>query len=263
EWACPSRQNRPCGRRGPRANRKGGCGWPSPSFVPSRAENRTESASSKRCEHTICYEPWPRLPGGFARKGSFEYHANRPWPDPRSFMLEFCTLLMTLLPAKDPFPYAEAEAELSEEITERELRAHVYRLASPEFLGRNGPGAAPAARHLEAAFKKLKLQPAFGDSYFQPIPAMGAGGKPDRESFVGRNVAAVLPGIDPELKEEWILLSAHYDHLGVKKGRLHPGADDNATGVAMLLEVAERFALQKNKPRRTMMFVAFDQEETG
>ncbi|HTU24095.1 MAG TPA: M20/M25/M40 family metallo-hydrolase, partial [Pirellulales bacterium] len=66
-----------------------------------------------------------------------------------------------------------------------------------------------------------------------------------------------------KLKDEWILLSAHFDHLGMRGKVLYPGADDNATGVAMLLEVAEYFALRKEKPRRTIAFISFDQEETG
>jgi len=70
-------------------------------------------------------------------------------------------LALSLAPAGDAFPYAEAEAELSEDIGVHELKAHVYRLASPEFLGRRGAGAARAARPLEAAFQRLKLQPAF------------------------------------------------------------------------------------------------------
>lgn len=163
----------------------------------------------------------------------------------------------------DPFPYAKAEAELTEAINVGELKAHVYRLASPEFLGRKGPGAARASRHLEAAFKKLGLQPAFGKSYFQPIPSYLAENEGSKDSFLGRNVAAVLPGSDPKLADEWIILAAHYDHLGKIGSTLYPGADDNASGVAMLLEVAERFALQKQKPRRTVMFVSFDLEEIG
>ena len=155
-------------------------------------------------------------------------------------------------------PSAAAEAELSADIHAHELRAHVYRLASPEFLGRSGAGAARASRHLADAFRRLGLKPAFGGSYFQPIPAAeGATG------FVGRNVAAVLPGADPALKGQWVLLGAHYDHLGKRGGVLYPGADDNATGVAMLLEVAEHFALCGQRPRRTLVFAAFDREEAG
>jgi hypothetical protein len=155
------------------------------------------------------------------------------------------------------------EAELSVAVTVPELKAHVYRLASPEFLGRRGPGAARASQHLAAAFQRLGLQPAFGDSYFQPIPWLLADDEGRKHSFVGRNVGALLPGADPRLRNEWILLSAHYDHLGQDGDHYYPGADDNASGVALLLEVAERFALQKDRPRRTVLFIAFDQEEVG
>jgi hypothetical protein len=176
------------------------------------------------------------------------------------FAAEQLAVALLLILTRDPLTLAEAE--LSEAITIPELKAHVYRLSSREFLGRKGPGAARVSQHLAAAFRRLGLQPAFDGSYFQPIPWLvvrgGATG-----GFVGRNVAAVLPGTDPRLADEWVLLSAHYDHLGGDHGRYYPGADDNASGVAMLLEVAERFALQKAKPRRTMVFVAFDQEEAG
>jgi len=171
-------------------------------------------------------------------------------------------LALALMPVPDPASLARAEAELSVDIRVEELQAHVYRLASAEFMGRKGAGGARTARHLAAAFERLKLQPAFGKSYFQPIPWLLAGDD-KKDSFIGRNVGAVLPGADPQLKDEWIVLSAHFDHLGKVGDVLYPGADDNASGVAMLLEVAERLALQMDRPRRTLMFVAFDQEETG
>ncbi|HEX4591720.1 MAG TPA: M28 family peptidase, partial [Gemmataceae bacterium] len=171
-------------------------------------------------------------------------------------------LLLAFTLAAEPFPYAAAEAELSEAITPAELKAHVYRLASPEFRGRRGPGAARAAQHIADLFKKAGLAPAFGDSYFQDIPWL-LGNDNGRPSFVGRNVGAMLPGSDPAVRDEWIVLSAHYDHLGQTGETLFPGADDNASGVAMLIEVAEAFALQKHKPRRTILFVAFDLEEQG
>lgn len=155
-----------------------------------------------------------------------------------------------------------AEAELSPDIHMRELRALVYRLASPEFLGRRGPGAARTSHLLADAFQRLGLKPAFGDSYYQDIPSL-LNENDSKSSIIGRNVGALLPGSDPKLKDEWILLSAHYDHLGKQGKVLYPGADDNATGVAMLLEVAEYFALNKSKSRRTIAFISFDQEENG
>jgi hypothetical protein len=175
-------------------------------------------------------------------------------------MTGFLALALALGLASEPSPFT-AELELSEDITVPELKAHVYRLASPEFLGRRGPGAARASKHIAEAFERLKLQPAFDGSYFQNIPWLLA--DKDKESFVGRNVGCFLPGSDPELKDEWIVLSAHFDHMGKDGDKLYAGADDNASGVAMLLEVAEKFALQKEKPKRSIFFVAFDQEEFG
>lgn len=172
-------------------------------------------------------------------------------------------LLMLISLAEAGPTSATAEAELSADIGVHELKAHVYRMASPEFLGRRGPGAARAARHLAEAFAHLGLPPAFGDSYYQSIPWLVGDGRRRPDSFVGRNVGALLPGSDPNLKDEWILLGAHYDHLGKEGDKLFPGADDNASGVAMLLEVAERLALSPEKPRRSVLFVAFDQEESG
>jgi hypothetical protein len=173
--------------------------------------------------------------------------------DGGAFLMSFALAYSIALPGT-------AEMELSPDIHVDELRALVYRLASPEFLGRRGPGAARTARHLADAFQRLGLKPAFGDSYFQDIPSLLNDGKND---IIGRNVGALLPGSDPKLKDEWIIISAHFDHLGKQGKVLYPGADDNATGVAMLLEVAEYFALSKEKPRRTIAFISFDQEETG
>src|SRR5271168_3741244 len=112
------------------------------------------------------------------------------------------TLALAMALAADPFPYGAEEAELSEAISAAELKAHVYRLASPEFLGRRGPGAARASQHIADAFKRLKLEPAFAGSYFQQIPWLLADDDKKESSFVGRNVGAMLPGSDPDLKDE-------------------------------------------------------------
>lgn len=172
-------------------------------------------------------------------------------------------LVAALTLAAEPFPFRIAEAELSADIRADELQAHVHRLASSEFLGRRGPGAARAGQHIAEQFQKLKLQPAFDGSFFQPIPWLVDDPADKRTSFVGRNVGAVLPGTDPALADEWILLTAHFDHLGPIGDTYFPGADDNASSVAMLLEVAEHFVLAPVRPRRTVLFVAFDLEEQG
>jgi hypothetical protein len=87
------------------------------------------------------------------------------------------------------------------------------------------------------------------------------------------NVVGKVSGRDPDLAREVVVLGAHYDHVGLGRygslggtsaaGQVHNGADDNASGTAVLLEVAEWFALPENRPRRTVVFVAFSGEEIG
>ncbi|MGE5499357.1 MAG: M20/M25/M40 family metallo-hydrolase, partial [Syntrophothermus sp.] len=88
----------------------------------------------------------------------------------------------------------------------------------------------------------------------------------------GRNVACIVEGSDPVLKNEYIVVGAHYDHLGygevgsLYKGtdvKIHYGADDNASGTSGVLEVAEKFASMKNSLKRSVIFVAFAGEEEG
>lgn len=87
-----------------------------------------------------------------------------------------------------------------------------------------------------------------------------------------RNVAALLPGSDPELRDEVVILGAHYDHLGLggqgsmspdETGTVHNGADDNASGTAALLEVARSLASAPMRPARSVLFLAFTGEEKG
>lgn len=78
------------------------------------------------------------------------------------------------------------------------------------------------------------------------------------------NVVAVLRGADPELAEEAIVFSAHMDHMGVRMdGRIFHGADDNASGTAGLLEIAEAFARGPDRPRRSIVFLSVSGEEEG
>jgi hypothetical protein len=137
------------------------------------------------------------------------------------------------------------------------LRQIVAVLSAPEMEGRRGEGARKAAAYLIDEFRRLKLKPLFGDQFVQEIPAA----EPAR--LQGRNVGAMLRGSDPALREEWVIVSAHYDHLGVQSGKLYPGADDNASGVAMMLEVARVLAGADQPPRRSLMFIGFDLEEKG
>jgi hypothetical protein len=137
------------------------------------------------------------------------------------------------------------------------LRSHVEVLASPAYEGRRGAGARKAEAYVLDAFRKLHLEPLFGDSYTQDVPDNDPG------RIIGHNVGVVLRGSDPRLRDEYVMLAAHYDHLGIRDGVLYPGADDNASAVAMLLETARSFVEAEVRPRRSVIFMAFDLEEYG
>jgi len=92
-----------------------------------------------------------------------------------------------------------------------------------------------------------------------------------RKETPAYNVIGVLEGSDPVLRNETVIIGAHYDHLGrggegslaPRSGEIHHGADDNASGVAGMLELARLFSTQKPRPKRTLVFMAFSGEEEG
>jgi hypothetical protein len=92
-----------------------------------------------------------------------------------------------------------------------------------------------------------------------------------RRNAPAYNVAGILEGSDPVLKNEVVVIGAHYDHLGLggegslapREGEIHHGADDNASGVAGVLELARIFSREGMRPKRTLVFVAFSGEEEG
>ncbi len=78
-----------------------------------------------------------------------------------------------------------------------------------------------------------------------------------------RNVIGVLVGADPKLRSEAVVIGAHMDHLGMSGGVLHPGADDNASGTAALIEIARAFGASGVRPRRSVVFAFWTGEEAG
>jgi hypothetical protein len=166
---------------------------------------------------------------------------------PRGVALTSLVSAITAIGAEAPGPTPELAR----------LRDHVATLAAPEFGGRRGPGGLKAAAYIVDQFRQTGLEPLFDGRYTQDVT------DPAGKWVLGRNVGARLVGSDPKLRDEWIVLAAHYDHLGIQQGRLYPGADDNASGVAMLLEVARCLRLSTEPPRRSLMFLAFDLEEEG
>ncbi len=92
-----------------------------------------------------------------------------------------------------------------------------------------------------------------------------------KERQTGYNIIGLLEGGDPTLREEIIVVGAHYDHLGrggpnslaPREGDIHPGADDNASGTAGLIELAQAFGQRPERPKRSLLFIAFSAEEKG
>lgn len=155
-----------------------------------------------------------------------------------------------------------------ESISISELRNHVTFLASDALEGREAgtTGAWAASKYIIEELKKVDgLKPGDGGP--------GDDTKDWLQYFNGnfRNVLVSLPGSDPELRDEIILIGAHYDHVGYGNrsnsrgpiGFVHNGADDNASGTAALIEVLEALATVNPPPRRSILAVFWDGEEKG
>lgn len=83
------------------------------------------------------------------------------------------------------------------------------------------------------------------------------------QARLGRNIIGIIPGSDPLLKKEAVIIGAHYDHLGEGDKTIYFGANDNAAGVGALIALAKAFAGMEPAPKRTIVFIAFDAEEIG
>ena len=137
------------------------------------------------------------------------------------------------------------------EIDSIALLRDVEVLASDSMAGRktNTAGSQKARSYLVRRMQENGLLP-WNQQFAFPFTA----GK-----ITGVNLVGHLKGTDP--RAGWFVLTAHYDHLGLEHGKLHPGADDNASGVAAILEMCNYF--RKNPPKHSMLFVFFDAEEIG
>jgi aminopeptidase YwaD len=150
------------------------------------------------------------------------------------------------------------------QITNKEvLHAHVSYLASEELEGRGlgTEGKDLAKTYIKSQFEAAGLI-AMGESYAQDFPL-----KMSMAWVKATNIVGMVEGTDPQLKNEYIVIGAHYDHMGyeLKKDQkiIYPGADDNASGVAAVIELAKHFNKPENKPKRSIIFIAFDAEESG
>lgn len=153
-----------------------------------------------------------------------------------------------------------------ESITSDELKKHLYIVASDEMEGRDtgSEGQKKAGRYLIEQYQKMGVShPKSLQNYYQIVPKEALAGRrgnlPESE-----NILAFIEG--SEKPEEVLVISAHYDHVGMKNGEIYNGADDDGSGTVALLEIAEAFQLAKNSgngPKRSVLFLHVTGEEHG
>jgi hypothetical protein len=171
-------------------------------------------------------------------------------------------------PEKTPPVVEYDEKAALSSITEEECKEHVYKLSSDEFEGRMSgkKGNVLAADYIKSEFERYGL-PTICDKF--KIKRTNPGPKNEVGDDFTQNIYAWIEGSDPILKDEIVVVGAHMDHIGYGpsmsrspgKLEIHNGADDNASGTAALLEIAE--AMSKLKPKRTIVFQAYSAEEMG
>ncbi|HWB10096.1 MAG TPA: M20/M25/M40 family metallo-hydrolase [Pirellulales bacterium] len=171
------------------------------------------------------------------------------------------SLLLVLWATGAPAAETVASSVLSS-ITATDLRRHAERLADDTLEGREAGsrGGQAAGHYLGREFQRHQLAGGVASrSYYQTFGSQY------------RNLLGLLEGSDPQLQKEVILVGAHYDHVGYGNaqnsygptGYIHNGADDNASGVAGLLELVEAFSRLEARPKRSILFALWDGEEKG
>jgi Zn-dependent M28 family amino/carboxypeptidase len=150
-------------------------------------------------------------------------------------------------------------------ITEEDILRRIAVLADDSTRGRATPSPEleEVAQWIAGEFAALGLQPGGdGESFIQRYPI------PESEGETAPNVVGILPGSDPELREEYVVYSAHMDHVGVRRpdetgDSIYNGADDDASGTATVMEVAEAMSGLPVAPRRSVIFLLVSGEERG
>lgn len=157
--------------------------------------------------------------------------------------------------------YEKSLTTFTEKVSQKELTKHLYIIVYPEMEGRNAgsPGEVKAGNYLVDYYKQLGIDSPKGD-YFQIIPA----GTFSRVKGEMRNVMGFIKGT--EKPDEVVVISAHYDHEGIKDGKLYPGADDDGSGTVAVMEIARIFKEAEKKgfsPKRSILFLHVSGEEKG
>lgn len=163
-------------------------------------------------------------------------------------------IVLSFIAAAIPFA-----ARSQRQVMMERMWQHAYTLSADSMQGRQ-TGTVYAAKAADYICRQLKGMgaPSYTDStYYFPIYYWNSEGK---------NVMALIPGSDPVLKDEYLIIGAHYDHIGTRSGggdTIFNGADDNASGVTVLLEVTRTLLQHPEALKRSVLIAFFDAEESG
>ncbi|MBP5504592.1 MAG: M28 family peptidase [Bacteroidales bacterium] len=167
----------------------------------------------------------------------------------------FALLVVLLLMALSATNVAAQNERYEAIVTESLQRGIVDRLCDSVMEGRasGSKGCALAREYIQERFKSLELKP----FYYNSLQSFRY-----NDTIKMHNIMGVVPALG--VSDKYIIVSAHYDHIGIIKGKTYPGADDNASGVAAMLTVAEMFSQMRRDsvgPGVNILFVAFDGKE--
>lgn len=171
-----------------------------------------------------------------------------------------CTSQIATVAPTNPTKYISS-------ITSKDLKKHLTVVASDEMEGREtgSAGQKKAGNYLINQYKSLGISfPKGAKDYYQKIPAAFLSAKSRETLPDSENIWAFIEG--SEKPEEIIVISAHYDHIGLQNGQVYNGADDDGSGTVAILEIAEAFKLaikEGYKPKRSILFMHMTGEEHG
>jgi Peptidase family M28 len=171
-----------------------------------------------------------------------------------------CTSQKTVVEDISPTKYMNT-------ITPKDLKTHLTIIASDEMEGREtgSAGQKKAGAYLISQYEKYKVAfPKGAINYYQPVPAAYLNAQYNENLPDSENIWAYVEG--SEKQNEVLVISAHYDHIGIKNGDVYNGADDDGSGTVALLEIAQAFQKAKDEghgPKRSILFLHVTGEEHG
>ena len=166
------------------------------------------------------------------------------------------------------FSFAQVQpSKYIKSITKESLKTNLYVIASDEMEGRDTgtKGQKKAGNYLISQYTKAGISfPEGAADFYQRIPSASLSSRRNGNLPDSENIWAFIKG--SEKPEEVLVISAHYDHIGIKNGEIHYGADDDGSGTVAVLEIAKAFQKAKEEghgPKRSILFLHVTGEEHG